>query len=128
VRLRARAEHLSAGARYEIAQAVEQPDGSVAIKYRDKALEAQPSSRAHDPLGDVCAALADAQGELDGLLKERHREKNAVYRIIAKLSESDRKLIRLRYVRGWSWERIQRATGFSAQTLRNRHSGIFRYL
>jgi DNA-directed RNA polymerase specialized sigma24 family protein len=127
-RLRAKAEHLSGGARYDIAFVTESFDGTQIITYHAQATEAQASSRPHDPLGSACAALADAETELEGLLRERKREYFAVRRIIAKLPVADRKIMRLRYLRGWAWPRIAKLTGFSVKTLWNRHSDILNIL
>lgn len=122
-RLRAKAEYNRGGARYEVAS-VQELDGAVSITYTPKATEAQEVVRPHDPFGDAVAELADEKAVLEGLLQIRRRELKAMSRIIASLPSSDRKLIRLRYVKGWSWARIEKSTGFSVQTLKNRNSEI----
>jgi DNA-directed RNA polymerase specialized sigma24 family protein len=127
-RRRARAENLSGGARYEVVSVTEKPERPAAITYRPMTTETQASSRLHDPFGDACAAFLDAKAELDALLKERRREREAVRRIIAGLPSSDRRIMRLHYLRGWSWARIQKVTGFSAQYLKNRHGDILNNL
>jgi DNA-directed RNA polymerase specialized sigma24 family protein len=128
LRLRAKAENLSGGARYDIAFVTESFDGTTQITYLPRTTEAQEPSRRHDPLGDTCAALANAERELDALLKERRREYFAVRRIIAGLPVSDRKIMRLRYLRGWPWPRIAKLTGFSVQYLKNRHRDVLNIL
>jgi DNA-directed RNA polymerase specialized sigma24 family protein len=127
-RLQARVENLSGGARYEVTSVTEKPKGPAVITYRPVTTEAQASSRPHDPFGDACAALLDAEAELDALRRKCKQEYFAVRRIIASLPFSDRKIMRFRYLKGWSWTRIAKLTTFSVQYLRNRHGDILNNL
>lgn len=77
-----------------------------------------------DRIGNVVAKRDKYQRLIDAKLDELIDLRRDIEQAIAELPSEDRRLIRLRYIEGWSWVRVADALHYSVRQVLRHHGRI----
>ena len=77
-----------------------------------------------DRIGDVVAKRDRYQRLIDAKLDELIDLRHEIEKAIENLPSEDRRLIRLRYIEGWSWTRVAEALHYSVRQVLRHHGRI----
>ena len=77
-----------------------------------------------DRIGDVVAKRDKYQQLIDRKLDELIDLRHEIEKAIENLPSEDRRLIRLRYIEGWSWERVAETLHYSVRQVLRHHGRI----
>lgn len=77
-----------------------------------------------DRIGNVVAKRDKYQRLIDAKLDELIDLRRDIEQAIAELPSEDRRLIRLRYIEGWSWGRVADALHYSVRQVLRHHGRI----
>ncbi|MDR1954299.1 MAG: hypothetical protein LBQ21_07525 [Clostridiales Family XIII bacterium] len=86
------------------------------------------SSKQMDVMGDIVAAYLDEAERLAEKLQRRKREQEDIEKLIGTLTSRERRLIRLRYFEGISWERVAVEMDYSIHWVWKKHGEILEKL
>lgn len=81
-----------------------------------------------DRIGNVVAKRDRYQRLIDAKLDELIDLRHEIEKAIADLPSEDRRLIRLRYIEGWSWGRVAEALHYSVRQVLRHHGRILQQM
>ena len=81
-----------------------------------------------DRIGDIVAKRDRYQRLIDKKLGELIDLRHEIEKAIENLPSEDRRLIRLRYIEGWSWQRVADALHYSVRQALRHHGRILQQM
>ena len=81
-----------------------------------------------DRMADTVALIADTSTRVNTLVQESNREREEIEKSICSLPPQYRTLLRMRYIRGLTWEKIAVEMSYSWQHVHKIHGDALRML